>query len=273
MRAERLQAQDEQWIQVVVVRVALRRGPDDRAGGSALVMVVENLRQPVVIEDAVDVFGLGLRRREEVAVVVVADVFLVQARQAGGAAPQRIGIPHIPVGDEVVAVRVRVDEQDDAVVEEPQGLRVVPADHLIDHLGELLRAERLARVQAAVNPHDCFPLGRECPCLVIAEALRQCQPAGDVAILLQVPVIGWRGDNRHQLRLPFGGPPDLLEHHAVRLGVERAPVVGNLLVVGELIVVAEIESELCFRRGDLALRGGRGERGQSDERRPSRANG
>ena len=83
VRAERLQPEDQQRIEVVVVRIALRRRPDHRAGRAALVMVVEDLRQPLVVEHAVDVLGLRLRRREEVAVVVVADVLLVEPRQAG----------------------------------------------------------------------------------------------------------------------------------------------------------------------------------------------
>ena len=123
-------------------------------------VVVENLRQPLVVEDAVDVLGLGLRRGEEVAVVVVADVLLVEARQARGAALQRIRIPHVPVGDEIVAVGVGVDEEDDALVEESHRLGVGAADHLVDHLGELLRAERFGRVQAAVDPDDRFAFPR-----------------------------------------------------------------------------------------------------------------
>ena len=114
----------EQRIEIVVVRIALRRRPDDRTRRPALVVVVENLRQPLVIEHAIDVLGLGLRRGEEVAVVVVADVLLVEPRQAGEAALRRIGIPHVPVGDEIVAVRVGMDEEDDALVEEAHRLLV-----------------------------------------------------------------------------------------------------------------------------------------------------
>ena len=177
VRAERLQAEDEQRVEIVVVGVALRRGPDDGAGRPALVVVVENLRQPVVVEDAVDVLRLGLSRREEVAVVVVADVLLIEPRQARGAALQRIRIPHVPIGDEVVAVRVGVDEEDDALVEEPQRLGVRPADHLVDHLGELLRAERFGRVQSSVDPDDRFPFSRERPRLVFADAVGKRQAA------------------------------------------------------------------------------------------------
>ena len=69
-------------------------------------------------------------------------------------------------------------------------------------------------------------------------------------ILREILVVGGRGDDRHQLRPPFGRLANLLKRHAVGLRVELPPVVGDLRVVGELIVVAEVESELLLRRGD-----------------------
>ena len=131
--AEGLQAQDQQRIEVVVVGIALGRRPDDRAGGSALMVIVENLWQPLVVEDAVDVLGLCLRGCKEVAIVVVADVLLVETRQPGGGSPLRLRIPHVPVGHQLVAIGVGVDEQDDAVVEKALGLGIGPRDHLVDH--------------------------------------------------------------------------------------------------------------------------------------------
>jgi hypothetical protein len=59
-----------------------------------------------------------------------------------------------------------------------------------------------------------------------------------------------RGDDRHELRAALGGFPDVLYHHAIGLGIEPAPVLGDLFVVGELIVVAQAEPERLPGRGD-----------------------
>ena len=162
VRAERLQAEDQQRIEVVVVRIAQRRRPHHRAGRPALVVVVENLREPLVVQHAVDVLGLGLRRGEEVAVVVVADVLLVEPRQAAralrfsgsGLRMYQSATRSLPSG---LACTNRMMH----VVEEPHRLVVGAADHLVDHLAELLRAERFGGVQAAVDPDDRLAFLRE----------------------------------------------------------------------------------------------------------------
>ena len=241
----------EQRIEIVVVRIALRRRPRDRPGRAALVVVVEQLRKPLVIERAVDVLGLGLGRGEEVAVVVVADVLLVEPRQVGEGPQLRVLVAHVPVGDQLVAVRVGVHEENDAVVQEAQRLLVVAADHLVDHLGELLGAERLGRVQAAVDPHHRLPFLRQRARLVVGQPLGERQPPRDLLVARKLPVILRRSDDRHPLRPPFGGLPHVLEDHPVRLFVERLPVGLDLRVVGELVVVADVEAERLFRRGDV----------------------
>ncbi len=188
VRAERLQAENQQRIEVVVVRIALRRRPDDGPGRPALVMVVENLRQPLVIEHAVDVLGLGLRRGEEVAVVVVADVLLIEPRQPG----ERCASPD-------PALRM----YQSATRSLPSGLACtnrmmhssrkrsvsssVAADHLVDHLAELLRAERLGRVQPAVDPDHRLAL--PAPARAPASSVRpfgEREPPRDVLVRRQV---------------------------------------------------------------------------------------
>ena len=272
VRAERLQAENQQRIEVVVVRIALRRRPDYGPGRPALVVVVENLRQPLVIQDAVDVLGLGLGRGEEVAVVVVADVVMVEARQPGGAPLQRIRVAHVPVGDELVAVGVGVHEQQDALVEEAQRFLVAAADHLVDRLHQLLRPEGLVGVKPAVDPDDRLALPGQCPGRLRRQALGERQPPRDVLVLCQVLVVRRRRHDRHQLRPSFRRLADLLDDEAIGLGVELAPVGGNLRVVGQLIVVAEVEAELRPRRGDAALRHRRGsDEGQRQQQRAKQA--
>ena len=128
----------------------------------------------------------------------------------------RIRIAHVPVGDEIVAVRIRVDEQDDAVVEEPPRLLVVPADHLVDHLRQLLRAERFGRVQPAVDPDDRLAFLRQRARLIVGQPLGERQPARDVAVAREVLVVRRRRDDRHPLGPPLGGLPHVVERHADR---------------------------------------------------------
>ena len=57
------------------------------------------------------------------------------------------------------------------VVEEPHRLLVGAADHLVDHLAELLRAERLGGVQAAVDPDDRLAFLRQRARLLVGQPL------------------------------------------------------------------------------------------------------
>ncbi len=243
-RPQRLEAQHEQRVEIVVVRVTQRRRPEHRAGRPALVVVVEDLREPLVVQHTIDVLGLGLRGREEVAVVVVADVLLVQPRHAGETALLRHRAPHVPVGDEIVAVRVGVHEQHDDVVQQAQRLVVVAAHHLVDHLAELLRAERLGGVQPSVDPDDGLPFFRERARLGLREAFSEREAARDLLETRQAPVILRRRHDRHVVRPPLRGLADLLQHHAIGLTIELLPVGRDLLVVGQEVVVAEVVSEL-----------------------------
>ncbi len=152
-------------------------------------MVVEDLRKPLVIEDAIDVLGLRLRRCEEVAVVVVPDVLLIKARQVRQGPFRRVAVAHVPIGDQVVTVRVRVHEQDDRVVEKAHRLLVGTADHLVDHLRELLRAQRFGRVQPAVDPDDCLAFLRERSRLLVVQAFGQRKTAGDLLVMREPLVV------------------------------------------------------------------------------------
>ncbi len=62
----------------------------------------------------------------------------------------------------------------------------------------------------------------------------------------------WRGDDGHVLAAVFGGRADVDELHAVGFFGEGLPVRGELGVVGEVVVVADVEAEGLFRRGDFA---------------------
>ena len=63
-----------------------------------------------------------------------------------------------------------------------------------------------------------------------------------------------RRDDRHELRTSFGALPHLLNDHAVAFGVDLLPVLDELRVRRQTIVVADIEAEMILGRRDAALR-------------------
>ena len=116
-RAQLLDLQGNQGIEVVVERVAKGRDKDDGAGGTGLVMVVDDLRKPLEEELVVHVGGFGHGGHVEVAVVIVPDVLMPEARHAFRRPLCYVGVPHVPVRDQFLSVGVVLDEQDDDVVQ------------------------------------------------------------------------------------------------------------------------------------------------------------
>ena len=216
-------------------------------------MVVEHLREPLAVEHAVLVLGLRLRGHEEVAIVIVPDVLLVQPWQLRQRPLLRVRVSHVPVGDEVVAIRVRMDEQDDDVVQDAHCLVIAPADHVEHHLAELLRADRFRGVQAPVDPHNGLALLRQSPRLFVRESLCMGESRRDVLIVREPLVVGGRRHDGHEVRPPFRRPADLLHHHAVGFPVECAPVRGELGIAREEVVVAEVRAECLPGRRDVCL--------------------
>ncbi len=180
--ADRVDAVDHQRVDVVVERIAKRRDEQHRAGGARLVMVVDDLREPLAIQHAVHVLRLGLSVSVEIAVVVVADVFLIEARQSRQRPVLRILVAHVPVGDQVHAVGIGVNKENDDVIENAQRLLIVEVQELVNHLVEHLGAQRFGRVQPAVYPHDRLALGGKLACLGVADPLRLGQALGDFLI-------------------------------------------------------------------------------------------
>ena len=124
-----------------------------------------------MVEDAVYRLGLGLIRDVEVAVVVMADILLIQARKARRRAFRRFPFSHIPVRHQVQPVGVHAHRKQDDVIQDPQGLGVSPAGHLINQLHQLLRSQNFGRVQPAVYPDDGAPLAGQSAGLLIRKPL------------------------------------------------------------------------------------------------------
>ena len=165
----------DERVVVVVEGVAEGRHKDDGAEGAGLVMVVDDLRIPLAKEDAAFVGGFGHVVHVVVAVVVVADVLLPETwGAAGGAvgdASGGVGLALVPVGDEVEAVGVDEDAEDDVVVEEAKGFGIGEGVELVDGLDELLGSYGFAGVEAAVDPDDGFAFFGESVSFGVGEIL------------------------------------------------------------------------------------------------------
>ena len=210
--ADRLDAEDEQRILVVVERIAQRRRPEDRArparsGGGCRESAGYHSRYSTRFMFSVSGCVEAKKSR-----LLSWPMYFWYSR--GNAAVDRCfgsDVAHVPVGDEIVAVRIGVDEEDDHVVEDPHRLVVGAADHLVDHLAELLRAERLGGVQAAVDPDDRLAFARERARLVVGQPFGQRQAPRDVLVPREVLVVLRRRHDRHQLLAALGGLADRLE--------------------------------------------------------------
>ena len=107
-----IQTRDDERIEVVVERIPKWRREQNRSGRARLVMVVHNLGEPLTVENAIDGFGLRLGRHVKIAIVVVAGVFLIEAGQVVERSQQRVRLAHIPVGNDLLTIRVKGRDKD-----------------------------------------------------------------------------------------------------------------------------------------------------------------
>ena len=102
---------EDERIEVVVGRPPERRGEQHGARRARLMVIVDDLRKPLVEQHAVDIGGLRQRRHVKITVVVVPRILLVQDGQAPRTSVQWIGLAHVPVGDQLHSVGVHLNRQ------------------------------------------------------------------------------------------------------------------------------------------------------------------
>jgi hypothetical protein len=141
---------------------------------------------------------------------------------------QRILLAHVPVGDHLLAVGIRLNAEHDVVVQQPHGLGIGAADQLVNGFHQLLRADGLAGVQAAVDPHDGFavasPAARACSSVTPSAWASFCEM---VLYFREVLDVVGRRDNRHVLRPAKPGLADFDQLHAVGFGGKFLPVASS----------------------------------------------
>ena len=247
-RTHRFDTERDERIEVVIEGIAKRRHEDHGAGWSGLVMVVHDLRKPLEEHLTVHVRGLRHVRHVEIAVVVVADVVLKQERQPAQAALRRVLLAHVPIRYQLLAIRIRQHAENDVVVQQPHGLRIGAAHHLVDLLHFLLRTHGFARVEPAIDPHHGFAFARELMRLIVRQIFGARQPSGNILIVVEPLDRFRRTDNRHVLAPVFRGRADIDQLHAIGFGCQLVPIGVELRIGRHLVVVAKIEPERFFRR-------------------------
>ncbi len=252
---------------VRVHRVFERRHEDPGGKRCLLVLVVDDLREPHLVELTRDVLRLGLVEHVPVSVVVVSDVLLVELGRARFLEGRSLHAP-VPVDDDRRSVRVDVGNQhEENVVANGAHFLGLVRDRTIGHERRRLRVGPFRRVQTEVDPDDGFALLRERPSLVVVVNVREGELSRDLLVAVEVSEILLGADDGEQHRSSLRRLADLVEAHSLRSRVEPPEVIRDLIVVRELTLGAgrKAEDGLGRRNLGIARRQGRSqERGEDD---------
>ena len=126
-------------------------------------------------------------RHVKIAIVVMADVLRIQPRQAvHGCASSGSFLAHVPVGESSCPSGLACTYKLMTSFRKRMVSGIGAAGHLIDHLHELLRPDRFARMQPAVDPDHRFAFARQRMRLLVGQPFGMRQPRRDVLIMIQL---------------------------------------------------------------------------------------
>ena len=243
-----------------------RRHEDPGGKWCRLMVVVDNLREPFVIELARRVLRLGHVEHEPVAIVIVTRIRVVQLG-CRRTFERRSHVIHVPLGHERRAIRIHVrDQQEDHVVSNEPRLFAFVRRHAIRQERGGLRVSDLVRVQAEIDPDDGASLLGQKPRVLVGQVSRQGQPLRDLLIPASPLEVLFRRDERHDLRPALDRPADIHEQDPGTRSIEPAEVGGDFLVGGQLVVRAGRKPDHAFRRWRCLMRG-RGDLGRGSSQR------
>ena len=271
----RLTSRQIQRMDVGVHRLGVRRHEDARRGLAHLVLVEPDLREPLAVDRARHRARLLLREHEPVAVVVVADVVVVEPGHPA-ALVARAHVLAVPLGLHGLAVGVeRGNEQEHDFPQPPRGLLVLGGGQGVRPLHRHLRRADLGRVDVAGHQQHQLALARQGLALGLAQAARVGDPPRHLLDARQVRDVLLRRDDRHDHLLAERRLAEVLQGHARRGRVQHPEVRRDLAVVGERAVGADRDAEELRGRwnggGGRRRRAGHG--GHEERREPAAATG
>ena len=170
------------------------------------------------------------------------------------AALQFVRVLHVPVGHEFHAIRIRVHQQDDAIVAEAGRLFVVETCELPQVFNQLLCAEYFGGVQAAVNPHNGFAFFRQFFCFDRINTFGERKLARNFFVSREILHVFGARDNRHDLRLAEFRVANRIEFDAIGCVLrDLCKVLMKLGVVRQLVIGADVVPKEFLGRGDFTL--------------------
>src|SRR5271170_6544538 len=257
--------------------IGVGRDVDARAGFAHLMLVEPELREPVVVDHVVHVFSFDLREHEPVAVVVMANVVVIEVRH-GAALVFGAEIFAVPLGDHGFAIGIeRGDEENDGVVEAGKVFGILGGGEMIGPFHGHLAGADFRGVNVAGDKEDGFAVVGECVDLLWSEAAGVGKFMRDVFVPGFVGEVFWSGDYGHEHIFAEGGLAEDFYLHAWGCGGKSLEIGGDLFVVGELAVGADFEAEEFAGLGDgasgflffLSVREGKQRTGQNSGEKSS----
>ena len=249
-RAYQVHARCHPRVDIGVDRAAERRDEDPRPGRRGLVVVVDDLREPLPVEHLGDHLCLLHVVHEPVAVVVVAHVFLVEHRRRARLV-RRAEVFAVPGHDELQPVGVddRHEEGDDLVA------------HLL-HLGRLFRGDAVGQlrrhlrrgafcgVHARIKPDDRFALSGQLAGFCFRQT-RRGEGRADLAVAVQAFEVFLRRDEQQLDRPSVGGLTDFYHLDPLGGSVQLLVKRKHLAVIGQFVIRPRPEPEDIVGLGHL----------------------
>ena len=215
-----------------------RRHEDARGVGTHLVYVVDDLRMPHVVQLGDGQLRFLLREHVPVAIVVVADVFLVKLGRAGALEGRAKGAA-VPARYDIHAIRIeRWHQQEDGVFENGAEAGRVLGEQAIGELYGGLGGCQLRRVNRAGDQDDGLAFGDQLLGFGFRSQAGIGQASLDFAVAVQVAQRLGRCDGGGNERAAFGALAQLIHADAVGIGLDRLKIGDDLVPVEDQMVRA-----------------------------------
>ena len=137
---------------------------------------------------------------------------------------------------------------------------------------ELLCAEHFGSVESAVDPHDRLAFLRQRSGLRLGGILTPGEPGTDLPKAIELGMVGRVRNDHHPLVAALGGLADGNQSQPIGFRIELPPVVRELGIRGQAVVIPDVEPELGLGGSDLSSKSTR-QQNECEGRRNGRAAG
>jgi len=243
--ADEIDPGDNCGIEIRVHGILERRHEQTHAVRAHLMHVVDDLRKPFLVQHAGDEPCLDLRQHEPVAIVVMADVLVIEPGQGPALVPRPL-VAAIPAHDRVEAVGVhRRDHQHDHRVEQTAQFRIghQPVGECHAHLAR----RHFGRMDVVADQNDGRLTGADVCQRRIGEPPRIREERLRLLDLCEALLIGGGRDRQQQERTAFRRATERVHTHVAAALREPVHVAADLLPIGEHGIGAGLELEVVGR--------------------------